>query len=80
MVVTADLLRISEGDHIQLDLHIEDVRRIQFDIERERPATLVIVPQPASIEPQVIVVQPADYESVAYALAILGRQMASLKN
>ena len=38
----------------RLDVPFESIRRVQFDIERSRPATLVIVPdQPADV-PEVV--------------------------
>jgi hypothetical protein len=37
-------------DRVRLNVPIENVRRIQFDIERDRPATLVIVPDSPSDE------------------------------
>lgn len=37
-----------------LDVSIDNLRRVQFDIERERPATLVVVPQQPTDEPQVL--------------------------
>ena len=80
VVVTDDLLRIGSGDNVQLDVPIEDVRRIQFDIERDRPATLVIVPDAAWRDSQVIMVEPDDYEGVAHAIAVLGSMMADRRN
>ena len=77
VVVTNDILRVTSQDLVRLDVPIEEVRRIQFDIERERPATLVIVPDSPSSEPQVIMVQPEEYENVSHALAILGVKMAA---
>ena len=56
---------------------IDNLRRIEFDIERDRPATLVIVPQDPTDEPQVLVVQPADYEGVAEAVVVLGKRLAA---
>jgi hypothetical protein len=78
--VTDDHLRVGSGDLVRLDVPIEEVRRIQFDIERERPATLVIVPDSPSDEPMVIMVQPDEYENVAHALAVLGVKMADQKD
>ena len=78
--VTDDHLRVGSGDLVRLDVLIEEVRRIQFDIERERPATLVIVPDSPSDEPMVIMVQPDEYENVAHALAVLGVKMADQKD
>jgi hypothetical protein len=80
VLVTDDHLRVGSGDLTQLDLPIEGVRRIQFDIERERPATLVIVPDAPSIEPVVVMVLPEEYEHVSHALAVLGMKMAALAN
>lgn len=80
VIVTDDLLQVGSGDIVKLSVPIENVRRIQFDIERERPATLVIVPDAPSDEPQVIMVDPDDYEGVGHALAVLGVKMARFRN
>jgi hypothetical protein len=80
LVVTDDLLKVASHDAMRLDVRIEDVRRIQFDIERERPATLVIVPDSPSTEPQVIMVHPEEYERVGHALAVLGMMMAERRD
>ena len=80
VIVTDDVLQVGAGDVVRLQVAIENVRRIQFDIERERPATLVIVPDDPNDEPQVIMVDPDDYEGVAQALAVLGMKMARFRN
>ena len=76
VIVTDDVLQVGSGDVAKLQVPIENVRRIQFDIERDRPATLVIVPDAPEDEPQVIMVDPDDYEAVGHALAVLGVKMA----
>ncbi len=76
LVVTSQFLRVGADQHVRLDVPIGNVRRIQFDIERDRPATLVIVPDRPSDEPQVISVPPNDYLGVSHALAVLGLEMA----
>jgi hypothetical protein len=76
VVVTSTVLRVGSEDRVDLDIAIHDIRRIQFDIERDRPATLVIVPMSPQHQPQVIVVQPDEYLAVAEALVTLGRMMA----
>jgi hypothetical protein len=48
-----------------LDVPLDNLRRVQFDIERERPASLVVVPERPLDEPQVLLVKPAEYEAVA---------------
>ncbi len=62
-------------ERFHLDVPFEALRRIQFDIERERPATLVIVPEHPSDEPVVLAIPPEQYESVARLLAVLGRRL-----
>jgi hypothetical protein len=60
---------------VLLDVPIDDLRRVQFDIERERPAMLVFVPERPQDEPQILAVPPADYETVAHALVVIGRRL-----
>jgi len=62
-------------ERFHLDVPFEALRRIQFDIERERPATLVLVPEHPRDEPVVLSVQPEQYESIARLLAVLGRRL-----
>ena len=76
IVVTDRRLVVLTGDRHSLDVPLDGVRRIQFDIERSRPATLVIVPEHPSHEPQVLAVPHQYYEEVAEALVIVGRRLA----
>jgi hypothetical protein len=75
LIVTDRRLAIATSDRVALDVAYADVRRIQFDIERKRPATLVIVPEHPSDEPQVLGVPPERYDDVTRALAIVGRRL-----
>jgi hypothetical protein len=77
VIVTDRRLAVAAAERLALNVHIENLRRIQFDIERDRPATLVVVPQSPQDEPQVIAVQPGDYEGVAEALVVIGRRLAA---
>lgn len=77
VLVTDDHIRVGTGDHVVLDVPIADLRRIQFDIERDRPATLVIVPHDGWRDSQVIMVEPSEYEGVCAVLALIGRKMAN---
>jgi hypothetical protein len=61
---------------IALAVPFEQVRRIQFDIERRRPATLVIVPEEFGDEPQVLAIPPEQYRAAADALVEIGRALA----
>ena len=55
-MVTDHRLAVSNEERLALDIEIAALRRIQFDIERDRPATLVIVPDHALDEPQVLAI------------------------
>jgi hypothetical protein len=61
---------------VRLDVPIERIRRIQLDIERDRPATLVVVPQVATDEPQVLSIPPTEYEAAARVVVLLGLGLA----
>ena len=63
-----------------LAVPFEGLRRIQFDIERTRPATLVIVPDAARDEPQVLAIPPSEYRAVGDALVALGLALAALES
>jgi hypothetical protein len=78
IAVTDRRLVVASSERKMLDVPIDGLRRIQFDIERQRPATLVLVPEEPSHEPQVLAVPPEEYSEVAEALVILGRRLAGL--
>jgi hypothetical protein len=78
-LVTDRRVAVAEEERIALDLPFAGLRRIQFDIERERPATLVIVPEHPSHEPQVIAVPPDRYREVTRALALIGERLWELR-
>jgi len=62
-----------------LDVAIDNVRRIQFDIERGRPATLVVVPEHPADEPQVLACRPSSTGAVADVLVVLGERLAGIE-
>ena len=76
VIVTDRRLAIAARDRLALNVPIANLRRIQFDIERDRPATLVVVPMRPSDEPQVLAVPPEDYRDVADALVVVGQRLA----
>jgi len=45
LLLTDRRLIVASGERLALDISFSELRRIQFDIERQRPATLVIVPE-----------------------------------
>jgi hypothetical protein len=69
---------VAADGRLALDVRFHGLRRIQFDIERQRPATLVIVPEHPADEPQVITVPPQRYADVAQALALVGERIYEL--
>ena len=77
LAVTDRRVAVVEQDRTALMVDIAGLRRIQFDIEKARPATLVIVPEQAEYESQVLMVEPAEYRSVADALVAIGHDLAS---
>ena len=77
VVVTDRRMAVATAERLMLDVPIENLRRIQFDIERERPATLVIVPERRQDEPQVLAIEPRDYEAIVRALVAVGHRFAA---
>ena len=75
LAVTGRRLAIAANDRVVLDIPFKRLRRIQFDIERSRPATLVVVPEHPSDQPQVLAIPPEEYDAVAQALALVGRRL-----
>lgn len=70
------VVSLPESQLILLDMPHVDLRRIQFDIERDRPATLVLVPMTVSHEPQVLAIPSDQYEITARGLSAVGQVLA----
>ena len=75
LAVSDRRLIVAHGDRVTLAVPFERLRRIQFDIERDRPATLVLVPEFPQDRPQVLSVPPEEYGAVAQALAAIGLRL-----
>jgi hypothetical protein len=71
-------LIVAARERIALNIGFHELRRIQFDIERDRPATMVIVPEEAHHEPQVLAIPPEEFGPTAEALALIGQQLARI--
>jgi hypothetical protein len=67
------------GDRLALNVPFERLRRVQFDIERDRPATLVLVPEHPGDEPQVLPIPREEYQAVAEALVAIGHALYRTK-
>jgi len=76
IVITDRRVAVADEERLALDIEIAALRRIQFDIERNRPATLVIVPDHPQDEPQVLAVPNEQLPAVAEALAYIGQRLA----
>jgi hypothetical protein len=72
-------LIVAAREKVALSIGFDELRRIQFDIERDRPATMVIVPEEAHYEPQVLAIPPQEFKATAEALALIGLQLANIQ-
>jgi hypothetical protein len=73
--VTDRRLIVTSAGHVRLDIPYERLRRIQFDIETGRPATMVIVPHLPSDEPQVLAIPHESLHHAAQLLAFVGERL-----
>jgi len=73
--VTDRRLILTSDGAVRLDIPFERLRRVQFDIESERPATLVIVPHLPSEEPRVLAVPHESLHQAAELLAFVGERL-----
>jgi hypothetical protein len=78
LLVTDRRIAVADEDRLALDIPFDALRRIQFDIERQRPATLVIVPEHPANEPQVLAIPPERFKEVTQALALIGSRLHQL--
>jgi hypothetical protein len=76
--VTAERVVVAIGDRVTLDVPIAGLRRLQLDIERDRPAVLAVVPESIRDEPQILTVMPQAYDDVAAAVAFVGHRLHEL--
>jgi hypothetical protein len=75
IAVTDRRMLVATDTRLAMDLPFPRLRRIQFDIERDRPATLVVVPEVPDIEPQVLAIPAEQYRAVADALVEIGLRL-----
>jgi hypothetical protein len=73
IAVTSHRLIVTEGRRAVLDIPFSNLRRIQFDVERGRDATMVIVPD--RDEPRVVAVPISKLTETANVLAIIGERL-----
>jgi hypothetical protein len=80
LAVTDQRLIVAEPHRLALAVPFGLVRRIQFDVERRRPATLVIVPERPEDEAQVLSIPPEAYQAAAAALVVIGEELHRLQD
>ncbi len=78
LAVTDRRMIVASDEHVALDLPVAAIRRIQLDVERDRPATLVIVPHDPAHEPQVLAVPHEALQATCRAVAIVGARIGPL--
>lgn len=78
VAVTNRRLIVARRDRLDLAIPFERLRRVQFDIERARPATLVVVPDDPGDEPQVLAISPEEYDGAARILVQIGANLAGM--
>ena len=76
VALTDRRLLVTDTQRVALNVAIDQIRRVQFDIERQRPATLVIVPEHPRDQPQVLSIPPEQYAAAGQALAMIGQRLA----
>jgi hypothetical protein len=74
--VTDRRLVVTTGGRVTMDVAYGELRRVQFDIEREHPATFVIVPDSPATPPEVLSIPESDYENAGHVLAVIGRRLS----
>jgi hypothetical protein len=67
---------LPELGKVLMDMPLEDLRRVQFDIERDRPATMVIVPHQGDHQLQVLAIPRDEIETAAVGLGMVGLYLA----
>jgi hypothetical protein len=75
VALTNRRLLVVTGKRLALDLPIPGVRRIQLDVERRRPSTLVIVPDDPGHEAQVLTLEDEHLDATTEIVAVIGMLM-----
>ncbi len=75
IVVTNRRLIVAAEERLMLDIPFERLRRIEFDIEKSRPAALVVVPEWPGDRSQILWIEPSQYPQVAQMLSVVGARL-----
>jgi hypothetical protein len=80
MLVTDRRVAVALNNRVAMAVPYEGLRRLQFDVERDRLATLALVPDRPTDTPQVLVIPPGQYRAVADAIATIGERIAAKRS
>ena len=75
IAVTGQRIIVTDGNRPVMDISFDELRRIQFDLERDRGGTLVMVPEHVRNEPRVFSVPVANFTETALTLALIGERI-----
>lgn len=76
MIAISDRRVLVEASRrLALSLPFTELRRIQFDIERGRPAALAFVPELPQYEPILLSIPPEEYRAVGEALIAIAERL-----
>jgi hypothetical protein len=70
-------ITVSDSLGVTLDVPINELRRVQFDIEAQRPATVAFVPASSRHAPVVLAVGHETYREVADVLVLIGDHLSA---
>ena len=75
VALTDERLLVAVAGRVRVDCPFSDIRRIQLDVEQGLPATLVVVPADASIDPQLIRVPLDELDRASRAVGFVGARL-----
>ena len=75
LILTDRRVLVTENGRISLDVPIDNVRLIEFDVAQDRPAKVIIVPTSPLDAPRELDIEPQQYHEVASLLQELGPKM-----
>jgi hypothetical protein len=75
LIVTDRRLAVIAQDRVALDIPFDGLRRVQFDLERNRPGTLVLVPDSPIHAPQMLSVPPDQLGRASEVMTAIGSRI-----
>lgn len=76
LAVTDRRILVIDGGRLALNVGVERVRRIEFDVDKGRPATMVIVPEDAEHGPQVLSIPESGLQGASSVLAVFAERLS----